>query len=158
MNESARFATAADVERLASLAAEAVAEQEGDRGGAIWSVRESRAVPGEASLSADIDDEDVLVLAGTIDDVVVGFAVVRVEALRDGRTLGVLSDIYVEREARAVGVGEALVDRVIDWCRERGCAGIDALALPGNRESKNFFETFGFTARLLTVHRPLTDS
>ena len=94
-------------------------------------------------------------LAGTVDDVVAGYAVARLEELRDGEVLGVLTDIFVEREARAVGVGEALVDCVTEWCEGHGCIGIDALALPGNRDTKNFFETFGFTARAIVVHRRL---
>lgn len=155
MIEAARPATEADLERLAALAAEAVAEQAGERGGAIWSQREARAVPAEPSLREDLADASRLVLAGTIDDAVVGYAVVRTEPLRDGGTLGVLSDVYVEPEARAVGVGEVLVDAVLDWCRERGCTGVDGLALPGNRSTKNFFETFGFTARAIVVHRRL---
>ena len=32
---------------------------------------------------------------------------------------------------------------------------IDALALPGNRAAKNFFERFGLTARAIVVHRSL---
>jgi GNAT superfamily N-acetyltransferase len=156
VNEAARLATAADLERLAELAAGAVAEQAGDRGGAVWSVREARPVPAVESLGADLADQGTLVLAGTIDDVVVGYAVARTEPLRDGRVLGVLADVYVESGARAVGVGEALVEQVLEWCRDRGCAGVDALALPGNRESKNFFESFGFTARALIVHRSLS--
>ena len=155
MKEAARLATAADLPRLAELAAAAVAEQVEGRGGSVWSVREARAVPAEPSLAEDVADPDRLVLAGTIDDVVVGYAVVRTETLRDGRLLGVLTDVYVEPEARAVGVGERLVDEVLAWCAGRRCSGVDALALPGNRETKNFFETFGFTARALVVHRRL---
>ena len=155
MNEAARLATAADVERLAVLVEESIAEQANDRGGSVWSVREARPLPAEPSLKAAVDDDHTLVLVGTIDDFIVGYAVVRTEELRDGRMLGVLTDVYVEPEARAVGVGEAMVDQVLEWCREQGCSGVDALALPGNRESKNFFETFGFTARALVVHRPL---
>ena len=109
----------------------------------------------ETSLREDLADASRLVLAGTIDDVVVGYAVVRTEVLRDGGRLGVLTDIYVEPEARAVGVGEVLVDEVLRWCRELGCTGVDGLALPGNRSTKNFFETFGFTARAIVVHRRL---
>jgi GNAT superfamily N-acetyltransferase len=60
-------------------------------------------------------------------------------------------------DARSVGVGEALMDLIVAWCEQRRCVGIDAHALPGNRATKNFFETFGFKARLLTVHRPLRD-
>ena len=47
------------------------------------------------------------------------------------------------------------MDAMVVWCRERGCIGIDGLALPGNRETKNFFETFGLVARAIVVHRPL---
>jgi GNAT superfamily N-acetyltransferase len=153
--EAARPATAADVPRLAELAAEAVAEQAEARGGPVWSQREARAVPAEASLREDLADAERLVLAGTIDDAVVGYAVVRTEPVRDGGLLGVLTDVYVEPGARAVGVGEQLVEAVLGWCAERGCVGVDGLALPGNRETKNFFETFGFTARAIVVHRPL---
>jgi ribosomal protein S18 acetylase RimI-like enzyme len=155
VNETARRATAADLDRLAELAAAAVAEQVDQRGGSVWAQREARARPAGPSLHRDLDDDDCLVLAGTIDDAVLGYAVARVEVLRDGRVLGVLTDIYVEPEARAVGVGEVLVDAVLAWCTERGCSGVDALALPGNRATKNFFETFGFTARALIVHRSL---
>lgn len=155
MKEAARPATVDDLDRLAELAAAAVAEQAADRGGDVWSVREARPVPARESLAADIDDTDRLVLAGTIDDAVVGYAAVHTERVRDGRVLGVITDVYVEPGARAVGVGEELLAAVLAWCRERGCSGIDALALPGNRETKNFFETFGFTARALIVHHQL---
>ena len=156
MKEAARRATAEDLDRLAELAAAAVAEQVDGRGGDVWSVREARAIPASESLGADLDGTDRLLLAGLIDDAVVGYAAVRTEELRDGRRLGVITDMYVEPGARAVGVGEELLDAVLTWCRERGCTGIDALALPGNRETKNFFETFGFTARALIVHHTLS--
>jgi ribosomal protein S18 acetylase RimI-like enzyme len=153
--EAARPATPADLPRLAELAADAVAEQAGERGGPIWSQREARAIPAESSLREDLSDGSRLVLAGTIDDAVVGYAAVRTEPLRDGGILGVLTDVYVEPGARAVGVGEALVDEVLRWCGAQGCVGVDGLALPGNRATKNFFETFGFTARAIVVHRRL---
>ncbi len=155
--EDARRADVEDLPRLAELAEEAVAEQVDHRGGALWAKRETRALPALASLGAALDDPDQLVLAGTIDGVVVGYGVTRLERLRSGERLGVISDIYVEPEAREVGVGEMLADRVLAWCREHGCLGVDALALPGNRNTKNFFETFGFTARAIVVHRPLVD-
>lgn len=153
--EAARLATADDVARLAELAAEAVAEQVEARGGAIWSQREARALPANDSLREAIDDPDQLVLAGTIDDAVVSYAVAKHERLRTGALLGIVTDIYAEPEARAVGLGEALLDGIIAWCKDAGCIGIDAWALPGNRETKNFFETFGFTARALVPHRKL---
>jgi L-amino acid N-acyltransferase YncA len=140
-----RPATAEDAPRLHVLATEAIAEQAEGRGGRIWAVREAvRAPQGET-----------LCLVGTIDDVVVGYVEVGTETLADGARLGVVTAIYVEDLARAVSVGEAMLDEVIAWCTTQGCVGIDAHALPGNRDTKNFFETFGFTARLLVVHRSL---
>jgi len=82
----------------------------------------------------------------------VGFASARIEQLRDGTTLGVIGDLYVEPDARGVGVGEALMDALLVWASERGCQGVDATALPGDRATKNFFEGSGFTARLLVMH------
>jgi GNAT superfamily N-acetyltransferase len=153
--EAARPALGDDVARLSELAEEAVAEQRDGRGGAVWSRREARALPADADLAAAVADCDRLVLAGTIDDSIVGYAVVGVEELRDGTRLGRIDDLYVEPDARAVGVGEALVDAIVAWCAERECRGIDALALPGNRDTKNFFEAHGFTARALVVHKRL---
>jgi hypothetical protein len=54
-----------------------------------------------------------------------------------------------------VGVGRLLLDRSLAWLGERGCAGVDGTALPGDRTAKTFYESAGFKARLLTMHRPL---
>jgi ribosomal protein S18 acetylase RimI-like enzyme len=153
--EAARPATGEDVGRLAQLVGEAVAEQAEGRGGFIWSRREARATPAEASLALLVEDPGALVLAGTIDGCIVGYAVAVTEELRTGHRLGIVTDVYVEQGAREVGVGEALLDQVVAWCEAAGCVGIDALALPGNRQTKNFFESFGFTARAIVVHRRL---
>ena len=48
-----------------------------------------------------------------------------------------------------------MMDAVLTWCAERGSGGIDAIALPGDRATKNFFERFGLTARAIVVHRVL---
>lgn len=155
MNLEVRSAIPADVEALAALTAEAVDEQREARGGPIWSVRETRPAPFGDTLAEAIADPDQLVMVGEIDGVPLGYGVARTEALRDGSTLGVIDDLFVVPGARGVGLGEAVMTPLVEWCRARGCRGIDALALPGNRETKNFFETFGFTARALIVHHVL---
>ena len=155
--EGVRPAVSDDVDRIAELTADAVAEQVEGRGGRIWSQREARQVPAAASIADAVADPDELVLAGTIDGTVIGYAVAHVERLADGTSLGVVTDIFVEPEARGVGVGETMIGEVLAWCADRGCVGVDALALPGNRHTKNFFETFGFKARALIVHRSLVE-
>ena len=155
MEIDARLAVRGDLEALAALAADAVAEQADARGGWIWSRREVRPRPFEMSLEAALSDPDQQVWIGTIDDTAVGYATAVLEVLQTGELLGRVLDLYVIPGAREVAVGEALISEVLGWCGEHRCVGIDALALPGNRATKNFFETFGFTARLLVLHRKL---
>jgi GNAT superfamily N-acetyltransferase len=152
----ARTATADDLGVIAALAADAAAEKAEQKGGAVWSRRERRAAPVEAGLAEALKSPDHELAAGTLDDTVIGYAAVRLERLADGGLLGVLDDLYVEPGARELGVGEALMDHVLDWCRAAGCFGIDSLALPGDRSTKNFFESFGLVARAIVVHRPLS--
>ncbi len=156
MDVAARPATPADVAAIDGLAVEAVAEQVDGRGGAVWSVREALRQPRGEGLAAAVDDPDQLVLVGTIDGEIVAYATTELDTLADGALLGVITSVFALPDARAVGLGEAMLDQVIAWCEARGCTGIDAHALPGNRDTKNFFETFGFTARLLVVHRKLS--
>jgi GNAT superfamily N-acetyltransferase len=153
--EAARPAVPDDLPRLAELHRQAKAELLPQRGGEVFLAREASEVFTETGLEAALADPCQGVWVGTIDDFVVGYVTARVETLRDGRMLGVVDPVFVEPGARAVGVGEALMDNAVPWLRAQGCFGVDAHALPGMRETKNFFETFGFTARLLVVHHRL---
>jgi GNAT superfamily N-acetyltransferase len=153
--EAARVATADDLPALVDLTAAAIAEKREQKGGELWARREQRRDPLEASLAAALQDDDAVVLVGTIDGTVVGFGSAHVERLRDGGLLGVVDEVYVDPGARAVGVGEVLMNDLVGWCRERGCFGVDSLALPGDRATKNFFESFGLVARAIVVHKKL---
>ena len=141
MMEGVRLAMVEDLEALEEFAAQAVEEQIDNRGGTIWSRRETRSQPYRARLAAALNAPDQDLWVGLIDEAAVGYAVARAEGLRTGEILGIVSDLWVEPAAREVGVGEALINEIIGWCKERGCIGIDSLALPGNRATKNFFET-----------------
>jgi GNAT superfamily N-acetyltransferase len=155
MIEAARPASSEDLPRIAVLARAAIAELRSTKGGEVWARRDARQEPVDDSLAADVVNPDALVLVGSIDDAVIGYAVAVIEKLPDGSDLARLTDVYVELEARGVGVGEALLDAVVEWATDRKCIGIDSLALPGNRETKNFFESFGLVARAIVVHRAL---
>ncbi|HEY4377871.1 MAG TPA: GNAT family N-acetyltransferase, partial [Acidimicrobiales bacterium] len=98
-------------------------------------------------------DGEQLVVVGTIDGAQLGYGIVRIESLHDGATVGRVTDLYVERDARGVGVGEAIMDALVAFARSRSCVGVDSIALPGDRHTKNFFERFGLTARAIIVHR-----
>lgn len=149
--EGARPATPADVGRIAELAVMLHDELVALRGGTTWAAREAR----DDHYDALISDPNAHVLVGTIDDVVIGFATAECEELRDGTRLGVIRELFVEPEARAIGVGEEMMTLMLDRLRDAGCHGVDAFALPGHRDTKNFFEEEGLTARLLVMHRDL---
>jgi GNAT superfamily N-acetyltransferase len=153
--ESSRPATAEDIPRVVELAGLMRAELGAMRGGALWLEREAWPEPLDATYDALLARDDTLLLVGSIDDAVIAFAAVVVEGLRSGARLGVVTDLFVEAEAREVGVGEVLVDALVEHCRATGCLGVDATALPGHRAAKNFFETHGFTARSLAMHKHL---
>jgi GNAT superfamily N-acetyltransferase len=146
----ARRATAADAVVLAALDAAGRAAVEAQRGGPLLLRRASTPLT-----AAALVDPDALVVVGGLDAVVLGATAVVAERLDDGTRLGVLHGLYVEPDAREVGIGEAMIELVLDWCRQQRLAGLDAVALPGDRATKNFFERFGLTARAILVHRAL---
>jgi ribosomal protein S18 acetylase RimI-like enzyme len=149
--EAARAATADDIDTIEELARALRAELREERGGELWTTREARVEP----VAHLLDRDDARVVVGTITEAILGYGIVVLETLRDGSRLGVILELYVEPDARAVGVGEAVAEALVEFCREAGCRGVDATALPGHREAKNFFERAGFTARALTMYKPL---
>jgi GNAT superfamily N-acetyltransferase len=147
----------ADVPRLAELNRAAIEELAPMRGGAVWKAREARQEPFAEQFEELLDLPERRVLVATIDGAVVGYAVARLDHVAGGRVLGVIDDIFVEEGARQVGLGELMINDLMAWCQERKCIGIDAMALPGHRATKNFFEESGFTARQLVMHHAFDD-
>jgi GNAT superfamily N-acetyltransferase len=99
--------------------------------------------------------EDTHLLVGEYEGVVVGLLAVTASQGARGLTNGLVECCYVETGARGVGVGTALMDAAVAWCVQRGCSAMDALALPGDRITKQRLEAAGFSARLLTLSRRL---
>ena len=151
--EGARPAGPDDLEELLLLSTEAQLELAPTRGGDIYYAREARAVADVESFRASLADPRHLVVVGTIDDVTIGYGGLHLEVLRTGELIGMVDDLYVLPDARGVGVGEAMMDLLVAFSQDHDCVGIDAVALPGNRATKNFFETFGLVARAIVVHR-----
>jgi GNAT superfamily N-acetyltransferase len=147
---AARSAAVDELELVLDLVQQSQTERLTERGGAVLERLEPRPPIDRARLA----DDTVLVALGLFADVPFGFAHAALTTV-DGACIVHLYDLFVEPDARGVGVGEALLDFVFDWARARNARGIDSIVLPGNREGKNFFERFGLVARAIHVYREL---
>jgi GNAT superfamily N-acetyltransferase len=63
--------------------------------------------------------------------------------------------IYVETEARTVGLGEEILNYQVALAKSQGKSWIDAVALPGDRSTKSLFERSGLIARQITLRSSL---
>jgi GNAT superfamily N-acetyltransferase len=126
----------------------------------MWDQADGLPEPVEASLTAAIDDERVLVAVGTIDGLVMGFVLAEFADLlpHASEPVGSIRLVFTEPDAREVGVGEATRDLALDWFRAAGVRRFDAHVLPGHRLAKNFFESAGFSARHIVMFSEEADS
>ncbi len=150
--EQARPARAEDRQACTRLLSQALTAAESMRGGA--------ALVGDATTVMLLErwtqpGEAARLMVGEFEGVVVGLLAATATVGPGDLTNGLIECCYVETAARGVGVGTALMEAAVAWCTERGCAGVDALALPGDRTTKQRLEAAGFTARLLTLSRRL---
>ncbi len=150
--ELARPARAEDRQTCTRLLSQALVAAESMRGGG--------ALVGDSTPITLLErwtrpEDTALMMVGEYEGAVVGLMAVTTRPGPRGVTTGLIECCYVETGARGVGVGTTLMDAAVDWCSERGCDTVDALALPGDRTTKQRLEAAGFTARLLKLSRRL---
>ena len=155
MEVTARLAVEADLPCLVPLVEQGIAVAEGERGAELWLLEDAPRPPVQEALEHQLAEATAGVIAGCVDDVPVGVLLIDRRVLIDGRAIARVSFVFVHPRARDVGVGEALVGAATAWALASGCVGLDGLALPGDRRTKNLYERSGLTARQITVHREL---
>ena len=152
---SLRPAVADDLEFLAESHRSAQRAVESERGGRLDILLRRHGEPIEDAMSLLLGEPDLAINVGEVDDVAVGYMVCSFETLRSGEQMCRVDDLWVHSDARGVGVGGALMRNAVEAAEAKGCTGIDARALPGDRVTKNFFESFGLVARTIEVHKAL---
>lgn len=157
MEATARPATESDVPVLVDLYHEL--EREMTSLSEMWSLTSGLPAPTDEAIAEAVAasgrDRDVHVVVGSFEGVVLGFMLATVDELLpqgDGKRLGSIRLVFVDPEARAVGVGEAMRDEMLSRLRLEGITSFDAHVLPGHRLAKNFFESGGFAARHIVMH------
>jgi GNAT superfamily N-acetyltransferase len=149
--ERARPATKADRAVCVRLVGEALTHAGSMRGGPVLV---GSATPEGLLTRWGDETEQTGLFVGEFEEAVVGVLGVVTAAAAGGRR-GRIECCYVEVAARGVGVGTSLMEAAVGWCVAAGCEEADALALPGDRSTKQRLEAAGFSARLLTLSRRL---
>jgi len=90
-------------------------------------------------------EDGVATLVALIDDVPVGFLVLKLD------DIAVIESVFVRIEAREIGCGDGLLGVARSIAEEFGSRRLEAIALPGDRETKNLYERAAITAKAITV-------
>lgn len=153
MNVTARIADTGDLDVLEHLYRRL--EKEMAALHPMWTLADGLPEPVREALARAVADPEAVTVVGTIDDHPLGFLLARIEPLlpqAGGEKIGSIRLVFVEPEAREVGIGEAMRDLAMEMLRQRGIRKFDAHVLPGHRVVKNFFEAGGFSARSIVMH------
>jgi len=105
-------------------------------------------------LGSQLNLEGVVVFVAERQGRIVGYAYAAVEPLswkelRD--ECGFVHDLLVTDEARRTGVGEALLDRAIEWLREQGMPRVVLWTSPHNESARRLFERRAFRPTMLEM-------
>lgn len=154
MTVTARTALPADIPALCGLYDELEAEMVDLK--PIWRVADGLPEPVSTAFEAAMASPNSGVLVGEIDSVPLSFLLWRDAELlpqAGGERVGVIELIFTSAPTRQVGLGEAVIDLFLEEAAARGIQLFDAIVPPGHRFAKNFFESNGFKARRIVMHR-----
>jgi GNAT superfamily N-acetyltransferase len=105
-------------------------------------------------LEAQAKDAESIVLVAEQDGAVVGYVYAAIEPLswKDLRDeCGFIHDLLVTEQARGAGVGEALLNRAIEWLRERGMPRVVLGTAARNEGARRLFERRGFRPTMIEM-------
>jgi GNAT superfamily N-acetyltransferase len=154
MEVGAHLARLEELGLVVGLVAEGRKSIVDSKGAAEWLERDAPEGPLEDRYSKLISGPGSAVVIGTVDTVPLGVLALR-EAQGAEGPVGDIAEIYVDPQARGVGVAEAMMDAAFEWTERSGMAGLGGRSLPGDRQTKGLFERYGLVARSIEVYRPL---
>ncbi len=119
--------------------------REGHLNFASW-VRELIASP-DAQVLVALEDGDIVGYALTMEKVY--------PPVYERTTYGEVTDMAVMEGHRRHGIGTALLERVREWCRERGLDRIELRMMPTNPMAAAFWRKHGFLDYIHVMYREL---
>jgi len=96
-----------------------------------------------------------IVIVAEVGDQLTGFASLRVTDSLDPAPYAELTDLFVESEARRLGVASRLVKYVEGIARERGASHLVVLTGQRNTEAQAFYRSAGYEEYAVAMRKPL---
>ncbi len=94
------------------------------------------------------------VFLAEMEDKPVGFMLCRIKRLpayMGGEPVGEISDVWIDAEARRLGIGDGLTRFALNWLREQGTHSVEVQVLKDNDASWKLFESVGFKLEFRVV-------
>ena len=114
----------------------------------------------EAALKGLLADKNRPILAGVVEDRMVGYAFCILQetkndpVLRDRKNL-YIDDLCVDEQVRGGGVAQAIYRGVLDYARSIGCDAVTLNVWCGNDRAMRFYEKCGLKPQKIGMELPL---
>ena len=114
----------------------------------------------EAALKRLLSDPDRPIIAGVVEDKMVGYAFCILQEIKndpvlcDRKTL-YIDDLCVDETVRGGGVAKAIYQGVLDYARSIGCDAVTLNVWCGNDRALRFYEKCGFNPQKIGMELPL---
>jgi ribosomal protein S18 acetylase RimI-like enzyme len=112
----------------------------------------------EKELAGELADKNSLFLVIEKDNKIIGYFRGSIEpapAYASPKKIGVIYDIYVQKEYRKQGVGEALMKEILEWFQSKNIKNIELSVDARNNNAINFWKKFGFFEYKLRLRKDL---
>ncbi|MFM8522437.1 MAG: GNAT family N-acetyltransferase [Acidimicrobiaceae bacterium] len=97
-----------------------------------------------------IADKSINTFVAGVDKAVMGYLVAKLSQTKSGK-IATIEQVFVTKDARNVGIGDALVSAAIAWAKAESRVALDGFWLAGDRETKNLLERSGLVGGFITV-------
>jgi GNAT superfamily N-acetyltransferase len=109
-------------------------------------------------LGRQLKDNDVVVYVAEQDDDVIGYVYAGIEPiswkeLRD--ECGFIHDVVVDERGRRTGTATALIEKAVEWLRERGAPRVMLWTAEKNAGAQQLFAKLGFRRTMIEMTREL---
>ena len=114
----------------------------------------------EAALKRLLSDPDRPIIAGVVEDKMVGYAFCILQEIKndpvlcDRKTL-YIDDLCVDETVRGGGVAKAIYQGMLDYARSIGCDAVTLNVWCGNDRALHFYEKCGFKPQKIGMELPL---